>query len=1046
MGASRPKHRFWKMCRVGFRRFRITILLLVFIVLATLIYLNQVGLPGFLKRPLLETLRSRGLDLQYSRLHLSWYRGIVADNVHFGQADDPLTPLLKVEHARVQLNHRALLKLKLQVDSVTLLNGELKWPLSETNQLRRELVVDNIQTHLRFLPDDEWVLDNFRAQFGGAKFTLLGKVTHASSVREWGFLQSSEPATAGQWRVRLNQLADFLESTQFSEPPEFKLDVRGDARDLQSFSVRMMLNAPGAITPWGTVHDSRLTARLEPATNRSLSRISIELEAADAQSRWANTTNFHLQLLADSAQGQTNIVDAELLLEAAAAHTRWAFSTNLHLNLRLLPVKGETNLVHAEIALRASRAETKWASASEVNFTGTWSHSLTNAIPLTGSGQLSCKRADSQWARADGLEFSTTLNRPANQLGTNHSEWGPWTNLAPYQLTWDCRLVGLQVTNSVFEYVALAGSWLAPELLVTNLSAQLDGRRLEAQADLNVDQRTLAAHVDSKVNPDLVAPLLPEAARHWLSQFTWEQPPEAYGEISLVLPAWTNSQPDWLAEIQPTLKLDGQFKVEGGGTYRNLSASGAHSQFIYTNMCWCLPDLVVTRPEGSLRATHRANDRTKDFCWKIQSTIDPAAVRPILGTNEASGLDIVSFSEPPVIEAEILGRGGDASSIGIAGRLAVTNFSVRGQWFSGVQASLAYTNKVLQVFNPTIQRGTQHLRADGLTADFVAQQVYVTNGSGVAEPLPVARAIGTNVGSAIEPYEFAQPVAFLVGGTIPMHGEEGADLRFSIDGSAFHWNRFHVPQVAGDIHWAGLRLELTNIRMDFYGGKGFGSGVFEFPTNTPGTDYSFVLTTTNTILQDLMADYFHKTNWLQGTLNGNLVVTKANSEDWRTVNGYGSLALRDGYIWDVPIFGVFSPILDSIIPGLGKSRANSATCTFLINKGSVHSSNLESRAPTLRLQYRGDMDLEGGVQARVEAELLRDVWLVGPLVSTVFWPVTKMFEYKVTGTVEDPKIDPVYIVPKLMMLPFQPFRTLKGLFPDDSKKQKRPPPEGQQPQ
>jgi hypothetical protein len=376
----------------------------------------------------------------------------------------------------------------------------------------------------------------------------------------------------------------------------------------------------------------------------------------------------------------------------------------------------------------------------------------------------------------------------------------------------------------------------------------------------------------------------------------------------------------------------------------------------------------------------------------------------------------------------------------------VTNFAVRGQWFSGVQASLAYTNKVLEFFSPTVQRGAQHLRGDGLTVDFGAQLIYVTNGSGVAEPMAVARAIGAHIGKVIEPYEFAQPVAFLVNGTIPMHGEEDADLRFSIEGGAFHWNRFHVPHVAGDIHWKGLSLELTNVHMDFYGGKGSGAAVFRFDPKTPGTDYSFLLTTTNTILQDLMADYFRKTNSLEGTLNGNLVVTKANSEDWRTVHGYGDLALRDGYIWDVPIFGVFSPILDGIIPGLGKSRASSATCTFSINAGVIHTSNLEARAPALRLQYRGDMDLEGGVQARVEGELLRDVWLVGPLVSTVFWPVTKMFEYKVTGTAGDPKIDPVYIVPKLMMLPFQPFRSLKGLFQEDSKGQKRPPPEGQQPQ
>ncbi len=1046
MGEPPAKRRFWKMCRVGFRRFRITVWLLVLTLLVTLIYLNQVGLPGFLKRPLLEALRSRGVDLQFSRLHLSWYHGLVADNVHFGQADEPLTPLLTAEQARLQLNHRALLNLQLQVDSITLLKGKLKWPLIEANQPWRELVVQNIEAHIRFLPDDEWDLDNFRAEFAGARFTLLGKVTHASSMREWQFLRRGEPATAGEWRARMKRVSDFFENTQFSAPPEFKLDARGDARDLQSLSVRMMLSAPGAVTPWGTVHDGRMTARLEPATNRSVSRVSLELEARDAQSKWANTTNFHLQIFVDSDRSQTNIVDAELLLEAASAHTQWAVSTNLHLNLRLLPVEGTTNLVNAEIALRASRAETKWAAAREVNLTGSWCHSLTNAIPIAGNGHLSCKRVDSQWVDADELEFSTTLGRAANDLGANHSEWGWWTNLAPYQLSWDCQLFRIRSTNTVLGEVSLAGSWLAPELQVTNFSMRLDERRLQAKASLDVDLRTLVAHLDSKIDPHLLAPLLPKAAQRWLSEFTWEQPPEAEGDLSLVLPAWTNPQPDWLTEVQPTLKLESQFKLEGGGAYRNLSVSSVRSQFIYTNMCLCLPNLVIARPEGTLQATHRANDRTKDFYWKILSTIDPGALRPLLGTNAAQGLDIVSFSEPPIIEAEILGRSQEPSLTGITGRLAVTNFSVRGQSFSGVQASLAYTNQVLQFFNPTVQRGTQHLRGDSLVVDLAAQLIYVTNASGVAEPMPVARAIGKNIGQVIEPYEFSQPITFVVNGTIPLRDEEDADLRFSIEGGDFHWNRFHVPHVAGEIHWKGLRLELKDVSMDFYGGKGAGGAVFLFDPNTPGTEYSFALTTTNMILQDFMADYFHKTNSFEGSLNGNLVVTKANSEDWRTVNGYGNLALHNGYIWDVPIFGVFSPILDGIIPGLGKSRVSSATCTFLINKGIIHSNDLEARAPALRLQYRGDMDLEGGVQARVEGELLRDVWLVGPLVSTVFWPVTKMFEYKVTGAVGDPKIDPVYLVPKLLMLPFQPFRSLKGLFQEDPKRQKRPPPEGQQPQ
>jgi len=51
------------------------------------------------------------------------------------------------------------------------------------------------------------------------------------------------------------------------------------------------------------------------------------------------------------------------------------------------------------------------------------------------------------------------------------------------------------------------------------------------------------------------------------------------------------------------------------------------------------------------------------------------------------------------------------------------------------------------------------------------------------------------------------------------------------------------------------------------------------------------------------------------------------------------------------------------------------------------------------------------------------------------WPVTKLFEYKVSGPLGEPKVDPVYVVPKVVFLPFQlpfhPLRTLRGLFPED---------------
>ena len=188
--ATRQKRRFWRTCRIYFRRVRITVWLLILALLGGLLYLNQIGLPDFAKKPLLEKLRARGLELQFSRLRLSWYHGLVAENVRFGRPDEPFSPHLTLAEVRLRFNHAALTRFQFQVDSLVLRQGRLVWPIAETNQAPRQLAIENIQTDLRFLPGDEWALDHFTAGFAGARIQLSGRVANASAVREWQWPQA----------------------------------------------------------------------------------------------------------------------------------------------------------------------------------------------------------------------------------------------------------------------------------------------------------------------------------------------------------------------------------------------------------------------------------------------------------------------------------------------------------------------------------------------------------------------------------------------------------------------------------------------------------------------------------------------------------------------------------------------------------------------------------------------------------------------------------------------------------------------------------------
>ncbi|MBT5705198.1 MAG: hypothetical protein HOI66_02680, partial [Verrucomicrobia bacterium] len=73
--------------------------------------------------------------------------------------------------------------------------------------------------------------------------------------------------------------------------------------------------------------------------------------------------------------------------------------------------------------------------------------------------------------------------------------------------------------------------------------------------------------------------------------------------------------------------------------------------------------------------------------------------------------------------------------------------------------------------------------------------------------------------------------------------------------------------------------------------------------------------------------------------------------------------------------------------------------------------------PTTRLQYQGELDFDGNLNALVEAELLRDAPLVGRVVSLALWPVSKLFVYKVSGNLREPIAEPVYVLPKILMNP-----------------------------
>ncbi|MGZ8940692.1 MAG: hypothetical protein ACXW32_15920, partial [Limisphaerales bacterium] len=114
--------------------------------------------------------------------------------------------------------------------------------------------------------------------------------------------------------------------------------------------------------------------------------------------------------------------------------------------------------------------------------------------------------------------------------------------------------------------------------------------------------------------------------------------------------------------------------------------------------------------------------------------------------------------------------------------------------------------------------------------------------------------------------------------------------------------------------------------------------------------------------------------------------------------------------------------------------------TFTVTNSVVYTRDMQVRAPAFRLSYKGQVDLEGNLEAVVEAQIFRDAWVVGKLFSIALWPVSKAFEAKVSGTVNAPKTD-LRFVPKFLLAPFRALNALGDAREQKNEKLAPAPPE-----
>jgi hypothetical protein len=1025
---SADRQRRWRRLRRILRWCRITVLLLIIALLLAVIYLGRVGLPEFLKTPLQTELRRRGLNLQCERVRLNWFRGVVADAVTVGPAFQPEGPQLHLDELAIKLNWHALLRQELQVDAVGIRQGRLVFKLSETNQPPAPpFSLDDIAALIRFQPNGEWKLEAFQARCLGLTLRLSGALTNAVALRHWASA-TRPPATANAralapWRAALRQVVEIRRRMRFTNAPDLLVAFHGDARDPARFAADVRFKAAGAQTDWGTLDNLRLTVRLNEPPSNGWFNTTLQLDVDNARTRWGELREG--RLTARFANPPTNAVPARVDLELSArqASARPASLQSARLIAHSRRLDDSALRWDTQLSLSASGLRTDWGQSGSNQLAGRFVHCLTHAVPESATASLHLDGVRSRWgeARRVAVAGDFALTNPPPTL---NAAWGWWTHLTPYALRWDTRIEGLHTSQLAVHSFAAAGRWAAPVLQVTDLNAHVFGGDVRVPAArLDVASRELRlTGLNAGLDWHLLAPLIGGVATNWLGELAWSQPPTLTGEARLVLPAWTNAAPDWRGTVLPSLVARGGVRA-GELSWRGFAVQSLAADFAVSNLIWQLPALAVERPEGGVRLSVEQDPETREARATLRSRVDPASLQPLLGAGAAAAFKLLQFTGPPQIAAELRGRLTDPESLGVQAQVGITNFVFRNEHFDNFHAGVLFTNWFLLATNVAVTHAAEWANAEAVGFNLDNAWVYLTNAASRMDPMRVARVIGTNVIKAIAPFTFSQPPTARVNGHVPARGKtDSADLTFELAGGPFHYWRFNLPAVAGTVHWQGDSATITNLTGDFYQGRMGLNMRLDFQ---PGgdADFSFQSAVTNVDLHALVTDVAMPTNQLQGIVTGVLNVTHANTSDWKSWDGHGNLAMRNGFLWDFPLFAIFSKMLNALAPGSGNARATAAKATFTINRSVIRTDDMLVKATPLQLRFSGTVDFDGNINARVESEILRDAPLLGPLLNLAISPITTVLTYKITGTLGSPRSEPLYI-PRLFRSLLDP----AGLF------------------
>jgi hypothetical protein len=237
-------------------------------------------------------------------------------------------------------------------------------------------------------------------------------------------------------------------------------------------------------------------------------------------------------------------------------------------------------------------------------------------------------------------------------------------------------------------------------------------------------------------------------------------------------------------------------------------------------------------------------------------------------------------------------------------------------------------------------------------------------------------AIADQLHDVIQAFSWDGPTRTDVAGSIAFRSGETTDVRASVTAEQLGVGPFVADAATFDVHWAGTRLRVANIRAATYGGEV--EGTFEYLFRPVGQGPAFWAADARArkiSFEDVARALAHEEGEpYHGRLDAVVSVAGESGDGLKnSLAGEGRVDVADGRILMIPLFGGLSRMLSWLYPGLGFSQQTDFHAKFSLRGPEVRMRDVRLEGALFSLNGKGSYDLvDHGLDYDVEFQLLRE--------------------------------------------------------------------------